>query len=117
MSLKDKWNSIGGVPKTSSRNISKDFWNSFKEFFANKSKFFKKIDESFKANLKLKKDLIEKVNELKSSDEWEKTSKEIQSIQQEWRKIGKKASNLSLNNFYICSISSKSIIYKGMFLA
>ena len=24
MSLKDKWNSIGGVPKTSSRNISKD---------------------------------------------------------------------------------------------
>lgn len=89
MSLKDKWNSIGGVPKTSSRNISKDFWNSFKEFFANKSKFFKKIDESFKANLKLKKDLIEKVNELKSSDEWEKTSKEIQSIQQEWRKIGK----------------------------
>ena len=81
MSLKDKWNSIGGAPKTSSRNISKDFWNSFKEFFANKSKFFKKIDESFKANLKLKKDLIEKVNELKSSDEWEKTSKEIQSIQ------------------------------------
>ena len=89
ISLKDKWNLIGGVPKTSSRNISKDFWNSFKEFFANKSKFFKKIDESFKANLKLKKDLIEKVNELKSSDEWEKTSKEIQSIQQEWRKIGK----------------------------
>ena len=26
---------------------------------------------------------------MKSSDEWEKTSKEIQSIQQEWRKIGK----------------------------
>ena len=33
------------------------------------------------------------------------------------KKIENKASDLSLNNFYICSISSKSIIYKGMFLA
>ena len=89
LSLKDKWNSIGGVPKTSSKNINKEFWNYFKEFFNNKSNFFKKIDESFKSNLKMKKDLIEKVNEIKLSEEWEKTSKEIQSIQQEWKKIGK----------------------------
>ena len=33
------------------------------------------------------------------------------------KKIENKVLNLSLNNFYICSISSKSIIYKGMFLA
>ncbi len=33
------------------------------------------------------------------------------------KKIENKAFNLSLNDFYICSISSKSIIYKGMFLA
>ena len=89
LSLKDKWNSIGGVPKSSTRNISKEFWNSFKEFFSNKSKFFKKIDDSFKANLDLKKVLVDKVNELKSRDDWENTSKEIQSLQQEWKKIGK----------------------------
>ena len=89
LSLKDKWNSIGGVPKTSARNISKEFWNSFKEFFSNKSKFFKKIDDSFKANLDLKQSIVDKVNELKSSDDWENTSKEIQSLQQEWKKIGK----------------------------
>ena len=89
LTLKDKWNGIGGVPKSSVRNISKEFWNSFKEFFNNKSLFFKKIDESYKANLKLKNDLIEKVNTLKDSDLWEETSKEIQSIQKEWKKIGK----------------------------
>ncbi len=33
------------------------------------------------------------------------------------KKIENKAFDASLNNFYICSISSKSIIYKGMFLA
>ena len=31
--------------------------------------------------------------------------------------IENKAFNASLNNFYICSISSKSIIYKGLYLA
>ena len=89
LSLKDNWNSIGGVPKSSSRNISKEFWNSFKEFFANKSNFFKKIDESFNLNLKMKQELIEKVNSIKSSDKWEETSKEIQSIQKQWKTIGK----------------------------
>ena len=33
------------------------------------------------------------------------------------RIIENKAFQVSLNNFYICSLSSKSIIYKGMFLA
>ena len=33
------------------------------------------------------------------------------------KKIEIKADNLSLNDFYVCSMSSKSIIYKGMFLA
>ena len=89
LELKDKWNSIGGLPKPSSKNISKEFWNSFKKFFANKSNFFKKIDESFNSNLKMKQDLIEKVNSLKTSDKWEETSKEIQLIQKEWKKIGK----------------------------
>ena len=89
LSLKDKWNSIGGIPKPSSKNISKEFWNSFKEFFANKSNFFKKIDESYNSNLKKKQDLIDKVNSLKNSDKWEETSKEIQLIQKDWKKIGK----------------------------
>ena len=33
------------------------------------------------------------------------------------KKIEIQADNLSLNDFYVCSMSSKSIIYKGMFLA
>ena len=33
------------------------------------------------------------------------------------KRIENKAFEMSLNNFYICSISSKSIIYKGLYLA
>ena len=89
LSLKDKWNGIGGVPKSSSRNVSKEFWNAFKEFYNQKSIFFKKIDESYKKNLNDKKDLIEKVNAIKDNVEWQKTSEEIQSLQKKWKKIGK----------------------------
>ena len=89
LSLKDKWNGIGGIPKSSSKNVSKEFWNAFKGFYNQKSIFFKKIDESYKINLNHKKDLIDKVNSIKDSVEWEKTSKEIQNLQKEWKKIGK----------------------------
>ena len=89
LSLKDKWNGIGGVPKSSSKNLSKEFWNAFKEFYNQKSLFFKKIDESYKKNLNDKKDLIEKVNAIKDNVEWQKTSEEIQSLQKKWKKIGK----------------------------
>ena len=37
----------------------------------------------------MKQELIEKVNSIKSSDNWEETSKEIQSIQKQWKTIGK----------------------------
>ena len=87
--LKDKWNMIGGTPKSSSRNISKEFWTSFKEFYSNKSLFFKKMDETYKSNLDLKKTIIDKVNSIKDSTDWQKTSTEIIALQKEWKKIGK----------------------------
>ena len=60
-----------------------------KDFTIKSLYFFKKIDESYKINLNHKKDLIDKVNSIKDSVEWEKTSKEIQNLQKEWKKIGK----------------------------
>ena len=43
--------------------------------------------------------------------------KELERKYMKQEKIENHAFNSSLSNFYICSISSKSIIYKGMFLA
>ena len=60
-----------------------------KLFFRKKSIFQKKIDDSYKKNLQLKKDLIKKVETVMDSEEWEKTSTLIQNIQKEWKKIGK----------------------------
>ncbi len=52
------------------------------------------------------------------SNDPELLNKELErKIYETRRKIENKAFQISLNNFYICSLSSKSIIYKGMFLA
>ena len=87
--LKDQWNNIGGIPKKSSKSVSKEFWSSFKNFYNQKSKFFKKIDNLYSENLKLKNALIERVEKIKDSDDWINTTKEIQKIQKEWKLIGK----------------------------
>ena len=87
--LKDKWNSIGGTPKKNSKLISKEFWTSFKGFYNDKSNFFKKIDDSYLSNLKIKNSLINRVENLKDSEDWIGSTKEIISIQKEWTKVGK----------------------------
>ena len=87
--LKDQWNNIGGIPKKSSKSISKEFWSYFKNFYSQKSKFFKKIDNLYSENLKLKNILIERVDKIKDSEDWINTTKEIQKIQKEWKIIGK----------------------------
>ena len=52
------------------------------------------------------------------SNDYDLLNKELErKIYETRRKIENKAFQISLNNFYICSLSSKSIIYKGMFLA
>ena len=68
--LKDKWNSIGGTPKKNSKLLSKEFWTSFKGFYNDKSNFFKKIDDLYLSNLKIKNSLINRVEKLKDSDDW-----------------------------------------------
>jgi len=89
LNLKDEWEKIGGVPKKDSKIINKEFWLIFKTFFNRKSNFFKKIESSYNDNLELKLKLIEKVEILKESNNWKETTNEIQSIQKEWKKVGK----------------------------
>ncbi len=53
----------------------------------------------------------------KSNDKTINTKVLERSLYETRRKIEKEALKSQINNFYICSFSSKSIIYKGMFLA
>lgn len=86
--LQKKWEAVGAVPRSQTREVNKSFWSSFKAFFSNKNGFFKKLDGEREKNLEAKKQLIAKANEIKESTDWEKTSNEMKKLQQEWKETG-----------------------------
>lgn len=88
LSLQEEWEKIGPLPREVAKNINKQFWGNFKQFFANKNKFFSKLDDQRQDNLKKKEELCEKAEAVQDSVEWEETANVLKSLQQKWRGIG-----------------------------
>jgi len=86
--LRNKFFSIGQVPRAKSDKI----WNKFKEatrnFNSAKNNFFKDVKKDHLENLNKKKLLIEKAVSIKESTEWETTTAVMKKIQSDWKKIG-----------------------------
>jgi hypothetical protein len=88
LELQKKWEVVGGLPRNKAKDVNKKFWSSFKAFFSNKNAFFKRLDEERDTNLKKKEELVKKALELKESEDWDKTSNTLKSLQQQWKDIG-----------------------------
>ena len=88
LELQKRWELIGGLPRAKAKDVNKKFWSAFKTFFNNKNTFFKKLDEEREQNLQLKNDLVKKAIELKESNDWERTSNELKTLQQKWKDVG-----------------------------
>ncbi|HEX6889903.1 MAG TPA: DUF349 domain-containing protein [Chryseolinea sp.] len=88
LELQKRWELIGGLPRAKAKDVNKKFWSAFKTFFNNKNAFFKKLDEEREQNLQLKNDLVKKAIELKESNDWERTSNELKTLQQKWKDVG-----------------------------
>ncbi len=87
-SLREKFFSIGYVPKSKNKEI----WNKFREatrkFNIEKNKFFKSAKKEYLDNLNKKKILIEQAKSLKDSEDWEMATDMLKRIQSDWKKIG-----------------------------
>src|SRR5688572_1904307 len=88
LELQKRWELIGGLPRAKAKDVNKKFWSAFKTFFNNKNTFFKKLDEEREQNLQVKNDLVKKAIELKESNDWERTSNELKTLQQKWKDVG-----------------------------
>lgn len=88
LELQKRWEAIGGVPRSQSKEINHKFWGAFKQFFSNKNSFFKKLDETRQVNLKAKNDLVQRALALKDSQDWDKTTEEFKRLQQQWKEMG-----------------------------
>jgi hypothetical protein len=88
LEVQKRWEIVGGLPRAKAKEVNKKFWSAFKTFFNNKNTFFKKLDEEREKNLQAKNELIQKALELKESQDWEKTSNDLKTLQLKWKDIG-----------------------------
>ena len=88
LEVQKKWESVGAVPHSKTKDINRKFWSAFKTFFAAKNVFFKKLDEERDHNLKVKKEIIAKASALKESEDWEKTANDLKDLQRQWKESG-----------------------------
>jgi hypothetical protein len=88
LEIQKQWNSLGPVSKDKAKEISKEFWHSFKAFFHHKNDFFRKLEEYRAKNLQSKVQLCEQVEALINSEEVEKSAEEVKRLQLEWKNIG-----------------------------
>lgn len=88
LELQKQWDAIGGVPRAKQKDVNKKFWAPFKQFFHNKSVFFKKLDADRNQNLKLKEEIVAKAVAMKDSTDWDTTGNELKALQAQWKEIG-----------------------------
>ena len=88
IAIQNDWKKIGFGPKKENEIVWKGFRAKCDQFFDAKNEFFKDINADFDKIKDQKMALIEKVNAIKDSEEWNETTKFIVNIQKEWKKLG-----------------------------
>ncbi|REE82903.1 uncharacterized protein DUF349 [Lutibacter oceani] len=86
--LRNKFFSIGQVPRAKNDQIWSKFKEATRKFNVEKNKFFKDVKKDHFDNLNKKKLLIEKAVALKDSEEWDTATEIMKKIQADWKKIG-----------------------------
>lgn len=86
--LHRKWKKAGNLPQKEENEL----WDRFKAatdaFNEKKSENIELLHEQEDKNYQAKLNLIEKAEEVKDSEDWEKTHKQLQSYMDQWKKIG-----------------------------
>lgn len=88
LALQEEWKKIGFGPRKENEEVWKEFRASCDEFFAKKKTFFDSIRGKFDEVAAKKQALVDKLEELKHSTEWKKTTDQILVIQKDWKALG-----------------------------
>ena len=86
--IQKEWEAIGFVPKEVAQEINKKFWDSLKQFFKNKSDFFKELDKERSQNLEKKKELVAEAEKIRENEDFNKTADQFKALQAKWKEIG-----------------------------
>ncbi len=92
--IQEKWAETGPTEQEAWEVLKSEYWDNVKAVQGKIQEFYNQRKSEFNANLKLKIELIEKVqgvmagNEASTHQEWETVTKEMLEIQEEWNKVG-----------------------------
>ncbi len=94
-SLKQQWDAAGFVPRAQAADMNKRFWTFYKKFFAQKSAFFKVLDDERAANVKRKEELIQLAETHQDDPDYGATREKYIHWQKDWKNIGPVPERLS----------------------
>ena len=93
--LKQQWDAAGFVPRAQANEMNKRFWTLYKKFFAQKSAFFKVLDDERSANIKRKEELISLAESHQDDPDYAATREKYINWQKDWKNIGPVPERLS----------------------
>jgi len=88
LALQDEWKKIGFGPRKENEEVWKEFRAACDEFFAKKKTFFDSIRGKFDEVATKKQQLVDRLEEIKDSTDWKKTTDQILAIQKDWKALG-----------------------------
>ncbi|MFW5915888.1 MAG: DUF349 domain-containing protein, partial [Bacteroidota bacterium] len=88
LGLQEKWKKIGFAPKKQNHQISHRFRKACDQFFNKKKDFYERHRDWQKNNLRKKREMLARAEELKDSTDWDNTAKELMRLQKQWKEIG-----------------------------
>lgn len=86
--IQQEWHTIKQAPRKVNEAIYSEYRELCAQFFKAKTAFYRSTRDMFAENLRLKRELVAKAEELKSSQEWKEAGEELVRLQNEWKKIG-----------------------------
>ena len=86
--IQQEWRTIGFAPKKYNQAVYEEYRQLCEAFFKAKTAYYKSMRDELADNLKQKRALVEKAQELKDSTEWNETTEKFVELQQQWKTIG-----------------------------
>ena len=88
LTILEEWRTIGFVSKKGNSDIYMQMRKLRNEFFDTRRRFFKIKNREFLNNFKIKTELCEKAEQLKTSDDWATATAEFLELQKKWKETG-----------------------------
>ena len=88
LEIQKEWKEVGFGPREENEKLWKEFRAICDGFFNKKRDYYKERNKDFVRVKDAKEDIIKKVEELKSSEEWKKTADLIKKLQNQWKNLG-----------------------------